>query len=128
MNKEVEFLKNQRGFSLIEVIVAIMVLAIGIMALIGAYSVYVRSDTYAKMKTIELNIARSKIEEALASPSPKYEQGEEISNNFKFEYEVIVITRKIVSDISVYEIRVRVHKANNVREKGVELIAYKEKP
>ncbi len=128
MNREVGFLRSKKGFSLIEVIVAIMILAIGIMALIGAYSVYIRSDTYAKIKTIELNIARSKIEEALASPSPNYEQGEEVSNNFKFEYEVVVITRKIVSDISVYEIRVRVRKANNAREKGVELIAYKEKP
>ena len=120
-----EVLKRPDGFSLIEVIIAIMILAIGILALIGAYSTYVKTDTYAKIKTIELNIARSKMEEAMAYPQAT--SGEVVSNNFRFAYSVAVIHRVINEEIDVYEIKVSVHKAGDTKEKGVELIAYREK-
>ncbi len=120
-------MKRTKGFSLVEVIIAIMVLAIGIMALIGAYSTYIKADRYAKIKTLELNIAKSKMEDVLADPSPTETSGEIVSNNYRFKYEVVLIPRVINENIDAYEVRVRVHKAGDEKEKGVELIAYREK-
>ncbi len=131
-------MKRDKGFSLIEVIISIMILAIGIMALIGAYSTYVKSDTYAKIKTLEFNIARAKLEEALAMPISEIgpiepEEEETTINSFKFKYSYVVIPRATQisqpagsKSIIYYKIKVRVHKANDNKEKGVELIAYRE--
>lgn len=130
-------MKNQRGFSLIEVIVAIMVLAIGLISIIGAYSNYVKADTYAKIKGIELNIARSKIEEILAMPivtlgtatfSKDYS---DLGEGYKFEG-TVSITSANISDLSTsaYKITVMVTKksVNSAPErKGVTLIAIREK-
>ncbi len=131
-------MKRNEGFSLIEVIISIMILAIGIMALIGAYSAYVKSDTYAKIKTLEFNIARAKLEEALAVPTSEIgpiepEEEETTVNSFKFKYSYLVIPRVIQivqptgsKPMIYYKIKVRVRKANDNKEKGVELVAYRE--
>ena len=131
-------MKRYEGFSLIEVIISIMILAIGIMALIGAYSTYVKSDTYAKIKTLEFNIARVKLEEALAMPISNItpiepEEEEVVMDGFRFKYSYLVIPRATQISQSTgsapmvyYKIKVRVHKANDNKEKGVELVAYRE--
>ncbi len=131
-------MKKDKGFSLIEVIISIMILAIGIMALIGAYSTYVKSDTYAKIKTLEFNLARAKLEEALAIPTSEIgpiepEEEETTVDSFKFRYSYLVIPRATQisqstgsKPIVFYKIKVRVHKANDNKEKGVELVAYRE--
>lgn len=56
-------LKNSRGFTLLEVMVAIIILSIALISLSGLLTKSMRSTTFGKNTTIADNLAREKMEE-----------------------------------------------------------------
>jgi len=57
-----------RGFTLIEVLITIFILAVGMAGVLGAFALGVQTQSKAKMNTVALGLAQAKIEE-LASLS-----------------------------------------------------------
>jgi type IV pilus modification protein PilV len=55
--------KNERGFTLIEVMVAIVILTIGLISLAGLLTTTMRSTTFGKNTTIANNLAQQELED-----------------------------------------------------------------
>lgn len=58
---------NQRGFSLLEAVIALSILAIGLLALAGLQVVVTRGNTGSRNQTSAVMLAESKIEELKAA-------------------------------------------------------------
>jgi type IV pilus modification protein PilV len=54
---------SQRGFSMIEVLIAVVVLGFGLMALAALQTTIIRSSAETKAQTIALQLAKDKIED-----------------------------------------------------------------
>lgn len=59
---------RQRGFSLVEVVVATAVLAIGLITLIGLLPFAIKANKKAESQSLASTYARTKLEQLLASP------------------------------------------------------------
>lgn len=61
--------RTERGFTLIEVLVAIAIISIGVLALGANTTSITRSNRLSANTTIAVNLAQEKLEEAKAQPS-----------------------------------------------------------
>lgn len=57
-----------KGFTLIETILAIFILVAGIVGVLGLFSLGVQTQSWAKMSSISLGLAQSKLEELASLP------------------------------------------------------------
>ncbi len=57
-----------RGFTLIEVILAIFILVAGIVGVLGMFSLGVQTESKAKMSMISLELVQAKLEELVSLP------------------------------------------------------------
>ena len=60
--------KNNRGFTLIEILISIFILSIGIVGILLAFPLGVQVESNAKMRTCASKLAQEKIEEAISLP------------------------------------------------------------
>ena len=96
--------RRSAGFSLLEVIVAIAILGIGLVALIQLYASSLRSVRRSEDYTMALAIARSTLDEVYAKPDRS-------NINYVFDYGNYHIERKIEflyneEDMTLYQITV----------------------
>jgi len=64
-----ERFKNQRGWSLIEVLVGVGLLAVSVVVLLGSLSALLVGARTAERRTVEARLARNEIESAMRSPN-----------------------------------------------------------
>ncbi|MDN3578064.1 prepilin-type N-terminal cleavage/methylation domain-containing protein [Chitinimonas viridis] len=82
--------KRQRGFTLLEVLVALTILGLGLASLLIAYSGSLRLTQRAQDQTVAATLARSKLDETLASKNAdiKGDEAEEIYNGTRYTYRI----------------------------------------
>lgn len=80
--------KVRSGFTLIEVIVAIVILATGALALAGSAAVTVRRMAEAARRTAAVSMARSRAEISLALPCGSLASGSETAGAVRSEWVV----------------------------------------
>lgn len=98
---------DSRGFSLMEVIVAIAILGIGIVGVLQLFSGSLRTVKKAEEHSIALNHARSLLDEAYAMADVREaEDNFDLPGGFKAERTVRHVSSD--KDASLYEIRVAV--------------------
>lgn len=68
---------NNKGFTLVEVIVALAVLAVGIVALLGAHRIALAHSNAVWEKNAAVELAESKLKEAAAINEIKVSSGQE---------------------------------------------------
>lgn len=124
---------KQKGFSLIEILLAILLLSIGIIAIVGTYSSYVQASNKAKVYTIELSLARDKMEECMSCTVPSSSTATVSYEGMGEGYTFVVgvsVSETSVSSLSspVWAVEVWAYKSSKEsKEKGVKLIALREK-
>jgi prepilin-type N-terminal cleavage/methylation domain-containing protein len=69
------FITGKGGFTILEVMVAISILAIGLMAIFTAQSRSIRGNTDANRQTEAMTFAQDKMEELLAVPYEDLDEG-----------------------------------------------------
>jgi prepilin-type N-terminal cleavage/methylation domain-containing protein len=79
-----------RGFTLIEVVVAIVILAAGALALAGSAAVTVRRMSEASRRSSGVTMARSRAEAAMASTCGSLASGSETARGVRSEWVVSV--------------------------------------
>ena len=72
LSKESVFVTNQRGFSLIEVLVAIAILSVGILATASMQGAATRSNVIADTRTHATTLAVDRIEKLVSTPIPDW--------------------------------------------------------
>jgi Tfp pilus assembly protein PilV len=60
--------RSSSGFTLVEVLVAILLIEIGLLALMAATGIVIRETTLARARTAVLDVARNRVEMLAASP------------------------------------------------------------
>lgn len=80
--------KVRHGFTLIEVIVAIVILAAGALALAGSAAVTARRMAEAARRTAAVSMARSRAESSLAFPCGSLSSGSETARGVRSEWVV----------------------------------------
>ena len=125
---------KEKGFSLIEVLLSILLLSIGIIAIISAYSSYIQANNKSKVYTIELALTRDKMEECMADANPSSSTATITYENMGEGYTFVVGTQveetyALYPDTTpVYNIEVWAYKiSKGSKNKGVRLIALREK-
>ena len=63
---------NRRGFTLISVMIAVVILAVGVLALSRTLTSAMQMNTRAGMRTIALDIARQRMEFLRAQPPARH--------------------------------------------------------
>lgn len=82
--------ESRAGFTLIEVIVAIVMLATGALALAGSAAVTVRRMAEAAHRSAAVAMARSRAESSLASPCLSLASGSETTRGIRSDWVVAV--------------------------------------
>ena len=125
---------KEKGFSLIEVLLSILLLSIGVIAIISAYSSYIQANNKSKVYTIELALARDKMEECMTNTTPSSSETTVSYEGIGEGYTFIVGTQieetfaLYPSTTPVYNIEVWAYKTSKGnKNKGVRLIALREK-
>lgn len=68
--KRAHIYREQHGFTLIEVLIAMAILTIGILAIVGIQWVIVNGNTNANVVTQQMNLAQRTLERYKNSPTP----------------------------------------------------------
>ena len=124
---------RRNGFSLIEILLAILLLSIGVIAIIGAYSSYIQASNKAKIYTIELSLARDKMEECMSEETPSSSTATITYEGMGEGYTFVIgssVSETSISSLSspVWSIEVWAYKSSKKdKNKGVRLIAFREK-
>ena len=80
--------ESRTGFTLIEVVIAIVVLGTGALALAGSAAVTVRRMAEAARHAAAVSMARTRAESSLASPCGSLASGSEISRGIRSDWVV----------------------------------------
>ena len=124
---------KEKGFSLVEILLAILILSIGVIAIISAYNSYILANNKAKIYTMELTLARSKMEECMSKETPSSSAVVTTYEEMGEGYTFVVGTNVTETSIStfatpVWKIEVWAYKSSKKsKDKGVRLIAFREK-
>jgi prepilin-type N-terminal cleavage/methylation domain-containing protein len=62
INKTLRILRNERGFSLIEAIIAVTILSVGLMAMLGTTGTVMEKNDQSQKSSIAMTLAQDKIE------------------------------------------------------------------
>lgn len=73
--------KNIKGFTLIEVMIAMIILAIGLLSFFALNVAIMKSNVMGKMMTAATNLAQEKIEELKNTPYASITSGTQTENN-----------------------------------------------
>lgn len=82
--------ESPRGFTLIEVVVAIVILAVGALALAGSAAVTVRRMSEAARRSSGVTMARSRAEAAMASTCGSIASGSETARGVRSDWVVSI--------------------------------------
>ncbi|MFH1454061.1 MAG: type II secretion system protein [Armatimonadota bacterium] len=105
------FNRKSRGFSLIEVVIAIVILFSVATVICMLYPVSFKGIAMAKDKTVAMALAQQKIEECLTNPRGNYTSGDFSPEHPDYKYD---ITKTPVSGIKkLKELKVEVYKIIN---------------
>ncbi len=77
---------NTRGFTLVELIVAVVILALGIMGFLGTTSLLVRQTTDADLRTERVAARQSVIERLRALPYDSVRPGSTVEGRFQLQW------------------------------------------
>jgi len=86
---------NARGFTLVEVMVAIVVMAVGVLGLAGSAAVMTRQLSSGSRMARATVIARSRVEQLTAQDCTKLASGSAISSGVSEQWLVIPVTRAV---------------------------------
>jgi len=115
---------GREGFTLLEVVVALAILAVGILAIFDLFSGSLRLSEGARDVSAAQVYASQRMEEALLSPNPVpgVEQG---SFGGKYRWEARTTQELPEEDSPFREVRIRVivSRDDGARERAVELVA-----
>ncbi|MBT8397969.1 MAG: prepilin-type N-terminal cleavage/methylation domain-containing protein [Gemmatimonadetes bacterium] len=81
--------KGQQGFTIVEVIVAIMVLAIGLLGLAGTTMLVIKQTTLADITSDRAVVLQSTLEQIRATPYDSVAAGSETSGLYQVAWNVI---------------------------------------
>lgn len=127
---------HSRGFTLIEVLVALVILGIGIASVLTAYSGSLRLMHSGRDHAVAALLARSKLDETLASNNANIDQGdaEERYNGTLFGYRITTtpvtlvdkgLSEKLPSAPTLEEIRVEVFWGEKDKQQQYTLVSYR---
>jgi type II secretion system protein I len=128
--------RRQVGFTLIEVLVALVILGLGVASILVAYSSGINLMRVARDKTTAALLARSKLEETLATGNADIEgdTDEERYNGVLYAYRItttpLPLVNKTVADHfkdlpQLEEIRVDVYWGEKDKQQRYELVSYR---
>ena len=101
--------RRSRGFSLLEVMVALAILGIAVVAIFQLFSINLRTTQKADDYTKAIFYARSMLDEAYSRVDPsEASASEEYERKYKVTREVSVKSESEKGDVRVYEITVTV--------------------
>lgn len=89
---------SRGGFTLVEVLVAIVILATGALALAGSAAVTVRRMAEAARRSTAVSMARSRAESSLASPCAVLASGSETAGGVRSDW--IVAAGSVSAELS----------------------------
>lgn len=136
-NFEKQLLKIEQGFTLIEVMVAVAILAICIVTIMQLFSGGLRSSKMAKDYTRAVIYAKEKMEETLLKPVAGAGEFNDDLNKNKFRWEAEVSPYNELSlaglgsetkPLNLTKIKVKVSWADNDKQKSIELTTLKINP
>jgi general secretion pathway protein I len=122
MNKRVD------GFTLVEILVALAVLAIAVAAVEAAVSGYVNNAAYLRNRTLAHWVAMNKVAEMQVSgdwPSPGKRHGESLMAAQQWSWQVTVST---TDDADVRRVDVNVFSEKDSKDALATMVAYVGKP
>lgn len=84
--------RRQRGFALIELLVAFVILALGLSAILTGVAVAMRSDGRTQVRKVVFRLAQSRLEEAGVSEAlvPGYREGR-MAENYRWQETITAI-------------------------------------
>ena len=118
-------LRQSKGFSLLEVMVALAILGIAVVAIFQLFSINLRSTQKADDYTKAIFYARSMLDEAYSLVDPSdASASEEYEKKFKVTREVSVASESENGEVKEYEVTVTVTwpPAGNFRIKGLRTV------
>jgi type IV pilus modification protein PilV len=93
--------KLRRGFTLVELLVAIVLLSVGALALASLSAVVMRNVNGAAQQTIAATIAQARLERLRGLPCTQLESGEADTRGMYESWKVMTGTRSITVSLSV---------------------------
>ena len=94
-------LRKRRGFTLVELITALVLLSIGALALASLSAVVMRNISGAAQQTIAATIAQSRMEQLRGLPCTALESGEATTRGMDEYWKVVPETRSILVSLVV---------------------------
>ncbi|MDK2122872.1 type IV pilus modification PilV family protein [Parachitinimonas caeni] len=136
MSVKRNLLRNSQGFTLIEVLVALVVLGIGVASVLTAYSGSMRMMKRSADYETAVLLARSKLDEATAVPDAELDDdgAEERYNGTLFAYRISwtpiplldeSLSKKAKLAVGLDEVKVEVHWEDEGQDRQYSLISYR---
>ncbi len=80
--------KSSRAFTLVELLIAMMVMALGFVSLQRLYTAALRDDVYALHLTEAVNVVRSRLEDMIASGCDAIQNGAQAAGGYSLTWSV----------------------------------------
>ena len=93
--------QNEKGFTLLEVIMAISILTIGLLAVASMQGAALRGDAFAQSRTEGVTLGQDKLEELLTLPFDGLTSGNYNAGDYNIEWDVAAGTVANTKEITV---------------------------
>lgn len=93
-------LNEEKGMTLLEVIIAISILTVGLLAVAAMQSTALRGDSFAHSRTEASTCAQDRMEALMAVPYPQMTSGVTTMGNFTITWNVVDLTGSGVTNAS----------------------------